>query len=170
MCDVTSQQDNSLSTLKRNMKDFSMLAGKVNSIAKIDGRRLVFRKSAVSRMDQDEINLLLADKMKAASKIDIYDDIRKLIRLTQESYNLLTQSYTDKKAPIFSSPWRRSTWFQHRRISAIRSWKIAHIPTRRGTIFGTSYLKVIFSGTPFQERRAISLKSTTPRRWCCSWL
>ncbi len=101
MCDVTSQQDGSLNTLKRNMKDFSMLAGKVNSIAKIDGRRLVFPKSAVSRMDKDELNLLLTEKMKAASKIDIYDDFRKLIRLTQESYNLLTQSYTDKKSTHF---------------------------------------------------------------------
>lgn len=93
MCDVTSQQDDSLNTLKRNLKEFSVLAEKVDSITKVDGRRLVVGESAVSRMDQDQIGLLLKDKMKAASKIDIYNDIRKLIRLTQESYNLLKSSF-----------------------------------------------------------------------------
>lgn len=83
---ATVQQDASIKLLKDTLKEFSTLSSRLNAVTRIDRKSLKFRKKDVPKKGREETRLFFRDVIDKACGMVISEEVRKLVRLTHESY------------------------------------------------------------------------------------
>ena len=86
MNEATVQQDASIKLLKDTLKEFSALSSELKAVTRIDRKSLKFRKKDVPKKGKEETRLFFRDVINRACGREIFEEVRRLIRLTHESY------------------------------------------------------------------------------------